>query len=207
MVSIPNHCLNVMTVTGASSELATFINHGLIKEDTNPENTIITSCPDLHYLYPIPNSVNKAEDPKILSKTEWNWRTENWGTKWNTYENNGAYVLRSETSNRLLALQVEFETAWGPPLGAIQIGSTKFPNLVFTCEYAEPGMMFKGFAVYSDGIVEIDHIEMNISDDELESEKYTKLSDEVWVDYIADLKAKINLETTMSITYFGEDII
>jgi hypothetical protein len=159
------------------------------------EDGFITSCPDLYYLYPIPAEVIKADDPGILSSEEYKWRTDHWGTKWNTYSNGGIAVVRSEISNRLLGIQCSFETAWAPPSGAIRVGSIKFPNLNFTLEYAELGVMFRGVALYKNGKEYFDHFEDNLTDKEWESPDYTKMDDKNQIRHVEDMRRDINLDT------------
>ena len=188
---MPNHCSNLLTVTGAASELATFCNYALQKDADDS----ISSCPDLHYLYPIPEGVTKADDPGILSTEEYNWRKDHWGTKWNTYSNVGLGMVRSDISNRLIGIQCSFETAWAPPTGAIRVGSVKFPNLNFTLEYAEAGVMFRGVAFYKNGKEYFDHIEDNLTDKEWESPDYTKMDDKNQIRHVEDMRRDINPDT------------
>ena len=181
--------------------MATFCNYGLQKEEGS-----ITSCPDLHYLYPVPGSVEKADKPEILSKPEWNWRVENWGTKWETYSDEGLKIIRSDISNRLIVVQCAFETAWAPPQGAIQVGSNKFPNLNFTLEYAEPGLMFKGVALYKNGKEYFDHCEENLSEKAMEVDDYTEMEDDWRKAHIRVLKEDINPSTLISWDVKGDMI-
>ena len=166
----------------------------------------ITSCPDLNYLYPIPGEVHKDDDPGILSKSEYNWKVDNWGTKWNTYSDVGISVIRSELSYRLIVVQCEFETAWAPPVGAIRVGSNKFPNLNFTLEYAEPGMMFKGLALYKNGKEYFDYTEMNLSEKEMEADNYTRMEDGFSKSHITLLKEDINPSTLTRHSSFDGEI-
>ncbi len=191
----------MLTVTGAASELATFCNYGLQKD-----GGAITSCPDLNYLYPIPGDVKRAKDRTILSDSEYKWKVDNWGTKWNTYSDVGISVLKSEVSNRLIAVQCEFETAWAPPVGAIRVGSSKFPNLNFTLEYAELGMMFKGVALYKNGKEYFDYTEMDLSQEEMESANYTRMEDDWQKAHITILKEDINPSTLTRHSSFDGDI-
>ena len=41
-------------------------------------------------------------------------------------------------------LQYDFYTAWGPPLGVIEVAGERFPTLEFVLEYAEAGSNFSG---------------------------------------------------------------
>jgi hypothetical protein len=59
-------------------------------------------------------------------------RIERWGTKWIGYD-----VRIGESS-------IEFYTAWSPPVPVIKKLAELHKELVFTLEYAEPGMMFRG---------------------------------------------------------------
>jgi len=131
---------------------------------------------------------------------------DNWGTKWNTYSDVGISVLKSEVSNRLIAVQCEFETAWAPPVGAIRVGSSKFPNLNFTLEYAEPGMMFKGVALYKQGKEYFDYTEMDCSEEEMDAATYLRMSDIVQIAHITALKEDINPSTLTRHSSFDGDI-
>jgi len=202
---MPNHCLNLLTVTGASSELATFCNYALQKDKSEEDDVpYITSCPDLHYLYPIPDDIEKADDPGILSNEEYHWKVDMWGTKWNTYSDAGLSVVRSKTTKRLIGIQCEFETAWAPPDGAIRVGSKRFPNLQFTLEYAEPGMMFKGVTLMQDGKEIFDHSEMECNDEEWESATYTRMEDKFSIGHIMALREDFNEDTMMRKTGMTE---
>lgn len=79
----------------------------------------------------IPNTgLTIEEKDKLVDKyghADWySWRLENWGTKWNAYEqeinDNGDIV---------------FQTAWCTPLEVIEKLSVLFPDAVFTVQYAD----------------------------------------------------------------------
>ena len=201
---MPNHCINLLTMTGSASELATFCNYALQKDDE-----IMSSCPDLHYLYPIPDNVVKDKDPQILSRTDYKWRVDNWDTKWNTYENAGLAVLRSNVSDRLLGVQCEFESAWSPPLGAIRVGSAKFPSLTFTLEFIEPGVAFRGVAVYKNGKEVFQHIEDDLTGKEWDivnedgfEATYRSMTDPFQVEHIKTLNQDFNMASVMRLPDF-----
>ena len=44
---------------------------------------------------------------------------------------------------------LRFDTAWSPPLEALEYIAALFPGLIFTLEYEEDGMCFAGRAVIS----------------------------------------------------------
>jgi hypothetical protein len=54
----------------------------------------------------------------------YNWRIQNWGTKWNAYD---VDVIDDE---------IIFNTAWSTPLPVLLLLSTKFPEVEFRLKYA-----------------------------------------------------------------------
>lgn len=79
--------------------------------------------------------------------TWYSWCLENWGTKWDVE----AHVAPREDSDDVA--QLNFDSAWSPPLRAFEEISRRFPELAFECRYFEEGNDFIGFAVIEKGIV------------------------------------------------------
>jgi len=70
-------------------------------------------------------------------ETWYDWRIENWGTKWEVtgeedYYDEGDYV------------SYWFDSAWAPPSRAILEISKQFPLLSFGLKFEEPGCQFMG---------------------------------------------------------------
>ena len=89
--------------------------------------------------HPMPKEL---EETKSLSdEPNWyNWRCDNWGTKWDACE---PRINESEPQ----CFSVGFETAWSPPIAWIQNIMDKYPNLEFSLEYDEPGMAYGGHLI------------------------------------------------------------
>lgn len=92
----------------------------------------------------IPELLNTAS--KLLaniqrygSPTWYEWRCENWGTKWNCYD------IQIEGDN------VSFYTAWSPCSPIVKQLSVMFPDVIFEYHYEESGCCFCGCEVYSAG--------------------------------------------------------
>jgi hypothetical protein len=52
-----------------------------------------------------------TKEEKAFGKKNWfNWNIENWGTKWDAYEQDEKSVIRTEDT-----LTLTFQTAWSPP--------------------------------------------------------------------------------------------
>lgn len=169
--------------------MLTFCKNALLKDADGS----ITSCPDLHYLYPIPDDVVKDADKGILSDSEYSWRTDNWGTKWNTYSDNGVgYYTGGDVDGQIIGIGATFETAWSPPVEGILKGSKKFPHLMFYLEYAEMGVEFKGIAMMQDGELIFQHTEKPKTDAEWESMYYEGMTDPVQIAHIKALREDLD---------------
>lgn len=75
-------------------------------------------------------------------KDWYDWRLEHWGTKWNTSE---TILLENECA-------VIFDTAWDPPVPAIEALSQKYPNLEIELIFAEEQIgYYTGDLVFKNG--------------------------------------------------------
>ena len=103
-----------------------------------------------HNVIPQPDHILEEGDPRRKtdvsrdSEDGWyNWRVNNWGTKWEVSE-----VAMYESK---VALTYEFDTAWSPPEPVIAKLSELFPNAYITLFFDEPGMAFRGSISYKEG--------------------------------------------------------
>jgi hypothetical protein len=78
---------------------------------------------------------------EMTGQSEWNWYAFNnreWGTKWDVAVSDGTMYsdtsLEEDGSNYL---RYRFDTAWSPPMSAIQKLSEQYPELTITIEYEE----------------------------------------------------------------------
>ena len=69
----------------------------------------------------------------------YNWNTENWGTKWDI---NGSVDIDVEDEDQI---EINFNTAWGPPIEICEKLRDMFPELGFSWFYDEPGMETAGY--------------------------------------------------------------
>ena len=127
---MPNWCQNLLTVTGATPELRAWLTDGFSFQRMNP-----VAPPAPHH------------DSAIDS-----WRSVDaycnaWGTKCDLDEHE-----QRQVSNDLLETGSSFfDTAWSPPIQAIEALSRKFPDVAFQLDYCELGMFFAGTATFQDG--------------------------------------------------------
>jgi hypothetical protein len=68
----------------------------------------------------------------------YNWRVENWGTKWDLDDSTTLDDLDPDY------LRYSFDTAWSPPVEWLTFVAQQYPTLSFKLDYREPGMCFEG---------------------------------------------------------------
>ena len=90
---------------------------------------------------------------KKYGATGWySWSCNNWGTKWDAY-------AQSVNWNEEDTLEIEFDTAWSPPIPWLEAVAAKYPHLDITMRYEEEGMGFMGKAVSHDGAIHDQYIQ------------------------------------------------
>ena len=82
-------------------------------------------------------------EPEYKNNTDWyDWRIQNWGTKWNAYEH-----VKTGNENKLY-----FLTAWSAPKEIYEALTKKFPNLTIEVDYADENMGYNcGKMVFENG--------------------------------------------------------
>lgn len=135
---MPNWCNNSITITGPSSELKRFYeeNKGINPEGEKSELLFSKALPEPFKTDEIDPSTGKEFD-------WWNWRINNWGTKWETLD---VQFDIDETQ-----LWYNFDTAWSPPEHWFMKVVGLYPELNFYMTFEEPGMAFKGSAQRTKG--------------------------------------------------------
>jgi hypothetical protein len=133
---MPNWCGNVLSVyfpgdDGVPGERLRELRE-FVATDVEPFS--------LGRIIPVPSEVEMSEVPMA----GYNWRVNNWGTKWDAHD-----VVVDETSDR--GVDFRFDTAWAPPVEAVRELSRLFPDAVIGLAYDEPGMDFGGYEIYRGG--------------------------------------------------------
>jgi hypothetical protein len=124
--------------------------------------SIMDCSPELEsYLKENGLSFNKIKPtpPELLEGNGWyDWRLQNWGTKWDLSEEEQRDVadqLISESAD----FQATFMTANSPPIEAIAALSEMFPHDQFTLDYFESGCWFAGTAIISQGEIDDNQVD------------------------------------------------
>lgn len=122
---MPNWCENSLYIEAPAEEIAA-IKAAILNGDGDEQGLLNYFCPE-----PQHEDVEGAVLPSWYS-----WRTNNWGTKW---EVDAEITGETETS-----LYICFQSAWSPPVEALQCWMDRSEQHIVDLRYMEWGMMFCG---------------------------------------------------------------
>ena len=145
---MPNYCNNNIVITGPNSVI------DKIEKIANGDKGDL-----LQYFYPMPKELNDTvAGPEPKTKKEklekrrlqveygasnwYDWRVENWGTKWDIMEFYN--INRKEIGEDESEIELGFDTAWAPALGAYEKFIDENSNCSLKAYYYEPGCDFMG---------------------------------------------------------------
>ena len=140
---MPNWCYNRVEIYG---EEAKEIAEKIASEETPFDFAKILPEPDYDKIEVEPTfgSTEAADAAHVATGGDfsmpkwWDWRVQNWGTKWNSSE---CEVTIMEDDQ----VEYTFNTAWGPPEGVIYKLRELYPDASITAFYDEPGMELAGY--------------------------------------------------------------
>ena len=156
---MPNWCDNQISITGPNSVIDKI--EKIVKEESNnAENGL------LQFFHPMPKELldteagptakTKAEkDERKARKLEfgaenwYDWRVNNWGTKWEVCEFYGV----DKQPDALIGdstISFAFSSAWSPPIGAYEKFLENNPDCFIRAYYYEGGCDFMG--LWEDGV-------------------------------------------------------
>ena len=153
---MPNWCDNQLSITGPNSVIDKI--EKIVKADDSHKNTGL-----LNFMYPMPkaldnttaqlqNDATKKEKEKAKRNRfeygfdNWyDWRCENWKTKWEVCEFYGVdrqYLTEQNEGESVITMG--FSSAWAPPIGAYEKFLEDNPECSVRAFYYEGGCDFMG---------------------------------------------------------------
>ncbi len=151
---MPNWCDNQITITGPNSVIDKI--EKIVKEESNnAENGL------LQFFHPMPKELLETEaGPIAKTKKEkqarqarklefgaenwYDWRCNNWGTKWELCEFYGVDRQHLNDSLDESIISFGFSSAWSPPIGAYEQFLSDNENCSLKAYYYEGGCDFMG---------------------------------------------------------------
>ena len=180
---MPNWCNNILIIHGTEHALTSFMTAART-EDSRFSMGVFFPMPEELRGTSSPNRAPDGEKQALIEKygaADWyDWAIANWGTKWDfTAEHVSEDIEDGE-------VEIEFETAWGPPEKFLEKLAAKFPNLSFVHRYAESGMGFGGDVTYRNGEAVTAHYAGNSEDAAMLSEWHALAMGSDWEDVVQD---------------------
>lgn len=171
---MPNYCENTFKIKGSICEIDRFLEEnvtasvGMLLEKT--KYTIDLSL-DFNKILPTPS------DDELGEVDGWyDWRIENWGTKWNVCDTFCFSI--NKIDDDLAELTTVFNTAWTPPTKIYDHLFEKYKDtsLEFYVDYYEGGCAFAGeLKVKNNEVIENIYHECNSSNEETKLNYYAYL--------------------------------
>ena len=148
---MPNWIQNRLTINGPEPDIDRFVTSAGTKPETKIEKDNInrlltvgrikkaTRKDDREWrteilwfenLVPIPTKFPTKYNKQKEDERAYNWRLDNWGTKWSAYD---AYAKRIYRTR----IRYEFDTAWNAPLTWVKAVAKQYPNLQFFLKVTE----------------------------------------------------------------------
>lgn len=153
---MPNWCDNQLSITGPNSVIDKI--EKIVKADDSHKETGL-----LHFMYPMPKALDNTTAPLQNDATKkekekakknrfeygfdnwYDWRCENWSTKWEVCEFYGVdRQYHSEQSEGESTISFGFSSAWAPPIGAYEKFLENNSDCSVRAFYYEGGCDFMG---------------------------------------------------------------
>lgn len=130
---MPNWCHNRVEIYGEGAEE---IAKKIASEETPFDFAKIIPEPDYDKTDVEPTFKRENSDHRMPKW--WDWRVQNWGTKWNSSECE-VTIMDDEQ------VEYTFDTAWSPPEEVILKLRELYPDVAIVAFYDEPGMEIAGY--------------------------------------------------------------
>jgi len=145
---MPNWCDNQITITGPNSVIDKI--EKIVQAEDTHKNTGL-----LNFMKPMPKQLQDTTSPSssadkpqpmVEGFDNWyDWRVENWSTKWEVCEFYGVdRQYHSEQNEGESTITLGFSSAWAPPIGAYENFLNENSDCSLRAYYYEGGCDFMG---------------------------------------------------------------
>ena len=153
---MPNECMNTLGIMGPKKDVEAFIE--FVNKGTDQINIFDSLIPMPKELGDTQSPVNladKGKNKELISKygaDNWyDWKIDNWGTKWGDYEVSTSTFAECNSPDDWY-ITYNYTTAWSPGENELANAICKhFPTLKAMIQYEEPGMAFAGETLINNG--------------------------------------------------------
>ena len=169
---MPNYCDAEVTIYGSRAALTALLakaGEGTheVATDWNTETQKYEKTEQVPNTFSFDNFY--PTPPEKLEGEGWyDWRIENWGTKWDLVQNGTTITPITDNYEPNLDYEASFgmgfQTAWSPALGIFAKITEQFPDVFVQYKYVEEGMAFFGVAEIYGGEIEDDTRQITAED-------------------------------------------
>lgn len=137
---MPNWCNNTLTLDCEPEAFSTFVDTYCGDDENFDLDKILETPPELLKAgAPAPASKKAKFLAKYGAEDWFTWRIKNWGTKW---------PPRIVSIDRVSQV-IEFDSAWTPPMAALELLADKHKNIRFKIVYDEPDTDLNGARTFN----------------------------------------------------------
>ena len=148
---MPNWCSNDVQVYGDKQEIKKFKEECFTDHKGEAVLDFSKVLPEPDYKKPKKDGTHNNGVQTELSVEMpdwWNWRNDNWGTKWNLVPNHDGDLTGYNMDSVGNEIRMSFDTAWSPPNGIYNAIVDKYPDLDVNWFYREDGVQMAGWLPY-----------------------------------------------------------
>lgn len=149
---MPNWCNNTLMIVAPNKHKLTMVCKKLGLKNEIPQVNFGSIVPE-------PRDLKEEENSGMPGW--YNWRVSNWGTKWDVGDIDESCITYNEVESYVSGdwityprVNVQFDTAWSPPVPFAMALSKRYPDCAILLEFEEGGMCFEGELVVKDGRIE-----------------------------------------------------
>jgi hypothetical protein len=137
---MPNWCSNTLQISGCPKQMDEFISKSIVKSAMDIDIFLMDGLIKMPEELAICEEITPEEKAERMAKygyDNWyDWRFENWGSKWDAQE---SYITEEENG-----WTINFDTAWSPAIPYIKQVAKMYPDLIFDLYFMETGEWFAG---------------------------------------------------------------
>lgn len=157
---MPNWCNNSIEIVGPRDKIRALWEQAR-KDEEQGGGLLRGMRPEPNYdeveVLPTFPGIVGNNDPVKKESAWWDWRVQNWGTKWEVgcegleYEQDEDGNYDNGGKGPYARITGWFDSAWSPPVDACAFYAEQNPDVRITLDYNEPGMAFVGQVKFEDG--------------------------------------------------------
>ena len=147
-MTMPNWCMNEVQIDGNEEDIAKFTEECFTDHKGVAVLDFSKVLPEPDYDKPKKDGTHNNGVQTELSSAMpdwWNWRNNNWGTKWNLVPNHDGDLSSYDADVEKDYINLTFDTAWSPPNGIYEAIVDKYPDLSINWFYREDGVQIAGW--------------------------------------------------------------